>query len=95
MSSKTRDPEFETTERVAQNFTTTTKLMLTRFGRKQIHKYVDLLADELQHRPEYTDEGIDIIKDPMTHIDRELGETEKNIIKLLTDKERILAPSHR
>ena len=68
----------------AQRWTTLTKVLLQDVDRKDLKKLVDSAADEIGHT---ADEDGNIVKEGITNLDREYGETVRQLRELVSGME--------
>lgn len=59
-----------------QKWVKLTKILLRHTSRAELKNMIDSAADEIKH---VTDENGDIIKEDLTHVEREYGETVKTL----------------
>jgi len=59
-----------------ENWVKTSKILLQHVDRAQLKTMIDSAADEISYT---TDENGDIVKEEMTHVEREYGETVKTL----------------
>lgn len=87
-----RNRSVRTTETMIRNWVMYTRLLIQRLGRPQVHKLVDMTADQADLEP---DEEGNLVSNPVTDAERDYKEVEDKIVDMVIPDDDKLTHSNK